>query len=379
MKDKIKSKPPIDKDKLKVCVVGVFDNNHSSSIFFAKGFEQLEEVSEVVKFDYRRALRRDRKNIVQKMVAVSKNVDVMIICKGNGVPTQAIKLCSKNCRILFWMMDVYSHFNRGRQLLENSIHCDYRSATGYGTVDLWQKNIKLPVSHIMDGSDTTVYYPIDIPKHYDITFIGANDKERETIYEFLKKQKFNVKFFGPQFTTFVYPSDFREICNRSKIVLNISRGKYEGYSSLRLWNLLACGTMVVTKTIPKMTEYMGLENENHLVSFKNLVGVSSKIKYYLQHEEERLQIGKNGLEFLKNNRTWMHSAKDVINLIKTQPSASMEDDYMYPYKPLKKRKPKTVSSAVHKKRRIARLNKKIPNRSKPPGVTRKVKDGWVTK
>ena len=378
MEDKIKSKPPMDQKSFKVCVVGVFDNNHSSSIFFADGFQQVESVLEVVRFDYRRILKRDRKNIVQKMVDISKKVDIMVICKGNGIPTQAIKLCSKNCRILFWMMDVYSHFNRGRQLLENSIYCDYRTATGHGTVDIWSKNIKLPVYHIMDGSDTSTYYPMGIAKQYDVTFIGANDKERETIYEFLKKQKINVEFFGPQFTNFVYPTEFRDICNRSKIVLNISRGKYEGYSSLRLWNLLACGTMVLTKTIPKMTEYMKLEEGIHIVSFKNLVDIASKVRYYINHEDERLQIGDSGLKFLKNNRTWKHSAKNIIELIKTQPSTYMVDNYVYPYKPPKKRTPKSITSSIHKKRRIEKLKKKIPNRPKPPGVTRKVKNGWIT-
>lgn len=377
--DKRIIKPPLKKDKFKICVVGVFDNNHSSSIFFAKGFEQLNNVSEVVKFDYRRTLRRDRKNIVQRLVEISKRVDIMIICKGNGIPTQAIKLCSTNCRVLFWMMDVYSHFNSGRQLLENSLYCGYRTATGYGTVEKWSNTINLPVYHILDGSDKTVYYPMNIPKQYDVTFIGASDKERDTIYEFLKKQKFSVKFFGPQFTTFVYPKDFREICNRSRMVLNISRGKYSGYSSLRLWNLLACGSMVLTKIIPDMTKYMGLKNGEHVIEFKNLLDLSGKIKYYLEHSEERLNIGANGLEFLLNNRTWKHSASDVINLVNNEEAIYMENTYTHPFKPHKKRKPSTITSSVHKKRRVEKLQKKIPDRQKIPGVSRRVKDGWITK
>lgn len=372
-------KPPLDKKSFKVCVVGVFDNNFSSSIFFADGFKKLDNVNSVLRFDYRRVLRRDRRNIVQSMIEAAKQVDVMIICKGNGIPTQAIKLCATHCRVVFWMMDVYSHFNKGRQLLENSLFCDYRTATGHGTVDLWSKNIRLPVYHVLDGSDPSTYYPMNIPKQYDITFIGANDKERETIYEFLKKQKFNVKFFGPQFTNFVYPKDFREICNRSKLVLNISRGKYEGYSSLRLWNLLACGTMVMTKTIPKMTEYMGLENNVHLVEFKNLVDLSSKVKHYLEHEDERIQIGNAGLNFLLSNRTWKHSASDIINLISTEDAVSMEVNYTHTFRPINKRKkPDVVTSSAHRKKRINKL-KKIPDRPKPPGISRKVKDGWITK
>lgn len=374
-------KPPLKKDKIDVCVVGVFDNNFSSSIFFANGFEKLEEIGNVVRFDYRKILKRERSSVVQKMMAISKTVDLMVICKGNGIPSQAIKLCSNNCRVLFWMMDVYSHFNRGKQLLENSMYCDYRTATGFGTAQSWSENIDLPVYHIIDGSDLNTYYPSKNKKQkqFDVTFIGAKDKERETIYEFLKRQNIRVNFFGPNFSTFVYPDEFRSICNKSKIVLNISRGKYAGYSSLRLWNLLACGSMVLTKSIPKMTEYMGLEANKHLVEFNNIITLGNKVKYYLSHPEERAIIEQNGLDFVKNNRTWTHVAKEVIELVKNKEAVSMSQEYIYPVKPPKAKRIKQMPTNDHKKRRLEKLRKKLPDRAKAPGVTRKVKDGWITK
>lgn len=366
---------------LTVGIVGVFSTNYSSSVFFADAFEKLSSVKSVIRFDYRRGLN-ERTNFIQNMVDVAKKVDLMIIMKGSGIPLQAIKMCTTYCTTLFWMMDIYTHFSRSPMMLENSVFCDYRTATGYGTCRQWEDEIKLPVKHIIDGSDTKIYYPSKLKKQYDVSFIGGSDKERDSIYNFLKN-KYRTKFFGPKYSkNFVRPEEFRQICCRSHIVLNISRGTYEGYSSLRLWNLLACGSMVLTKKIPKMTEYMGLEADKDIVEFSNFVELSRKIDYYLKNSDKRKEIETNGLEFLKNNRTWTHSASEIINLISEQRGMAVVPDT--PGLVVKRKQNRTRKvPKIHRK--IAKVNKqkKIPTLSKEKlnkkvGVSRRVKAGWIT-
>lgn len=361
---------------ISVGIVGVFSNNYSSSIFLANAFEKTNGVKSITKFDYRKALR-EHVNFVQNMTTLSRNVDLMIIMKGSGIPLQAIKLCSTHCRTLFWMMDTYSHFNRSPMMLENSVFCDYRTATGYGTKMLWEEKIKLPVFHILDGSVPSIYYPADTKKQYDVTFIGGSDRERDSIYNFLKG-KFNVKFFGPNYSNgFIRPDEFRQICNKSKIVLNISRGHYEGYSSLRLWNLLACGSMVITKKIPDMTKYLGLEDGTHIVEFKNFVELIKKIEYYLKNDNEREMIAKNGLEFLREYRTWENSSKEIIDLISTTNGASISS--RTPGLVISRKKNTTIP-----KKRFKHIKKEdVPKnssrkKSKEIGISRRVKAGWIT-
>jgi len=365
--------------------VGVFSNNYSSSIFFSKGFKQLKSVKSVIEFDYRAKLK-SRASIASEMLELSRHVDLMVIMKGSGIPLQAIKLCSKQCRTLFWMMDVYSHFTRSTKLLENSLFCDYRTATGYGTCTLWDDRIKLPVYHIMDGSDTSIYYPTGANKLYDISFIGGTDGERSSVYNFLKN-KFKVKFFGPKFSSrFIRPTEFRDICCSSKIVLNISRGRLEGYSSLRLWNLLACGSMVLTKHIPNMTERMGLEAGKHITEFKNFMELQRNIEYYLSHDDERNEIGNNGLEFLKTNRTWKHSAGEIIDLVTTKSGEAIVPDVtnlVLPQKRTYRNKTNAIRKIRPKRKRqkdLTKIRKKLEKpKNKKVGVSRKVKEGWVTK
>jgi len=376
MERKLIEKPHINLP-ITVGVVGVFSNNYSSSIFFADAFKKTEGVKSVIRFDYRRILK-EHINFIQNIVDLARNVDLMIIMKGSGLPLQAIKLCSTHCRTLFWMMDTYSHFNRSPMMLENSVFCDYRTATGYGTKKLWEEKIGLPVFHVLDGSITSIYYPTDIRKQYDVTFIGGSDRERDSIYNFLKG-KFNVKFFGPNYSNgFIKPNEFRQICNKSHIVLNISRGHYEGYSSLRLWNLLACGSMVITKKIPDMKKYMGLENDVHIVEFNNFVELVKKIEYYLKNEDDRNKIAENGLKFLRENRTWENSAKEIIDIISTTKGSSIVPQTPGLVIPRKKNSiPKKRFKCVKKED----IPKDSPNKKSKKtgiGVSRRVKSGWIT-
>lgn len=381
MEKKFLVKPCISKPVI-VGIVGVFSTNYSSSVFFSKGFEELDSVKSVFKFDYRKGLS-ERINFIQNMVSFARQVDLMIIMKGNGIPLQAFKLCSKYCTTLFWMMDTYSHFSHSPMMLENSIFCDYRTATGYGTCKLWEEKTNLPVHHVLDGSSISTYYPSKSNKQYDVSFIGGSDRERDSIYKFLKN-RYRVKFFGPKYSNiFIKPKEFRQICCKSRIVLNISRGHYDGYSSLRLWNLLACGSMVLTKKIPKMTEYMGLEADKHIVEFNSFIELTRKIDYYLKNDDARNKIAENGLKFLRSHRTWKHSAQDIIDLISTTKGKSLILETPGLVIPKKRRvgvkNPKSIKKLPNKNPKIK--SKRLPKKKKVEktvGVSRRVKAGWIT-
>lgn len=382
MNEKRIEKEPLKKP-ISIGAIGVFNNDYSSSIFFSDGFEKLDSVNSIIRYDYRDSLKKNM-NIVSDLQNISRHVDLMVIMKGSGIPLQAIKLCAKNCRCLFWMMDIYNHFTRSTKLLENSLFCDYRTATGYGTCTLWSERINLPVYHVIDGSDTSIYYPTNTSKKYDVTFIGGTDRERDSVYRFLKN-KFKVRFFGPKYSNrFIRPDEFRDICCSSKIVLNISRSSLEGYSSLRLWNLLACGSMVLTKHIPNMSERLGLENKKHIVEFKNFMELQRNLEYYLKNDDERTDIGNNGLEFLRNNRTWKHSANEIVELVTSKNGKAIVPDItnliLVQKKDPRRHRTRTIPPTRRpRQRNLSKIRKQLDKPvTKKVGVSRRVKQGWVT-
>ena len=175
-------------EPLDIAFVGVFDNKDSSSIPFSRLMRRLKSVKELINFDYRTSIRKGPiGNTMNRIMNISRQVDLIIIAKGNGIPIHTFQMASMNCRLYFWMPDTFTHF-KNNSLLESTKFCAYRSATGYGTSLLWSDKLKLPVYHVIDGTDPELYFPENREKIYDIIFIGAADPERTIIYDYLKKK-----------------------------------------------------------------------------------------------------------------------------------------------------------------------------------------------
>ena len=308
------NKSPINKYPIKVCVIGAFENKNSDNILLANAFEQIDGVEEVIRYDYRKRLKEEGSNITFSIRTFTYKADLTIICKGNHLFKEAYVKATHCSRTIYWMMDVFTHFKSNKGLLDCTKHCDYRTATGYDTAELMMKNTGLPVYQVINGADTSVYHPEKHEKIYDVSFIGGADNERLKIRNHLKNSGININFVGPKFTRYVPPDEFRKICNQSKIVLNISRGSYKGYSSIRVWNTMACGAFVITKTIPEMSKYLGLTIGKELAEYENMDDLLHKIKWYLANDKKREELAQNGLNFVKNNMTWKHTAERFMQL-----------------------------------------------------------------
>lgn len=350
---------PLTKEKVNVCIVGVFDPYWSSNTSFSRALQKREDIGEVTEFDYRKCMKTKYNSIVNNIQELSRNCDLMFIMKGNGIPVQAIKLASSNCLIYHWFPDWFPMFKQHKELFEISRYCHYRSATGWENAKLWSEKINLPVFHVFDGADPFFYFPTGDKKIYDFTFIGGIDTERKTVYEFLKKQGIKVSFFGPGFTKFVEPGEWRKICSQSKITLNLSRGNYKGYSSKRLWDLGSCGSMVITKKIESMETYMNLKEKIHIVTFSNLINLKNLITFYLENEEERKKIAKNFREFVLKYRTWDNSVNNILNIVRNNEGFSMRTDLAVDKESLKiyndkYKKPKLRKISKEKQKRINR-------------------------
>jgi spore maturation protein CgeB len=101
-----------------------------------------------------------------------------------------------------------------------------------------------------------------------------------------------------------------DIYNGSKIILSVScYNDVKKYFSNRLPIALATGTMVISKYFPGIEEYF--ENHKHLVWFKEQDECFDLIDYYLKHDEEREQIGKNGAQEVLLRHTYFERVKEL--------------------------------------------------------------------
>lgn len=91
-----------------------------------------------------------------------------------------------------------------------------------------------------------------------------------------------------------YYSQMPKVFAQSKINLNISLRCIRTGIPLRVLDVLASGGFLITNFQPELAEYFNLGED--LVVYQSMEELVALTEYYLQHEEERKQIARNGWE-----------------------------------------------------------------------------------
>lgn len=89
-----------------------------------------------------------------------------------------------------------------------------------------------------------------------------------------------------------YETEMPFIFHNSKINLNITSRTIQTGIPKRVLDILACGGFCITNYQTEIAEYF--EDGTDLVMYSGLGDLVAKVEYYLNHEEERRAIAKNG-------------------------------------------------------------------------------------
>lgn len=97
-----------------------------------------------------------------------------------------------------------------------------------------------------------------------------------------------------------------------KVAINCSHFDYSRYSSDRLLRILGTAAFCLSHNYKDIAK--DYEIGKHLDHFVNVNDLVDKINYYLQLEDKRNQIAKQGNELVKNRNTFTHMIKNIIAL-----------------------------------------------------------------
>jgi len=199
----------------------------------------------------------------------------------------------------------------------------------------------------------SLYKPLGLPKIYDVSFVGQPHGDRKKIVEKLQKAGIQVECFGRGWPHGkVSQEDMIKIFNQSKINLNFTKcsgsfgpkyiakifiGKGENGSMKfykpSMWipnfkSFLARGQNEIKGRnfeIPGCKSFMlsgyakGLENYysmgKELVCFSNAKDLVEKIKYYLQHEQEREAIADAAYKKTMQNYTYEKKFNEIFKTL----------------------------------------------------------------
>jgi len=228
------------------------------------------------------------------------NDTVFEYCKNNN-----IKICS-------WYIDsISSEFlkdNTKKNFLYNLKRVDNCFITS--SPEFFKKNIHYnKIKFIPNPVDSSIDNFKNFKNHNDMKFDmfvaishgqnrgtlkkGKFDEREKFINEMisdlpeLKFAQFGLNNFEP-----IWGSNYYHYLSKTKMALNISRGKYQNkYSSDRISSLVGNGLLVF---LNEKTQFQKILTSSEVVYFKNKKDLVKKIIFYNSNDKARIKIAKSG-------------------------------------------------------------------------------------
>jgi glycosyltransferase involved in cell wall biosynthesis len=183
------------------------------------------------------------------------------------------------------------------------------------------------------GIDPDLCSPVDCKKDIDVSFFGYGSDFREEWMEKLitipSKQMTNVDFVvgGKGFNIDLGNakligdlsySEWRELCCRSKVNLNITRWSHTniyGSSTSRPFELAAYGACIVSQPYNGIDEWF--EPGKELIVVNDEKEAMQVYQRLLDNDDERETIGRAARDRVLSEHTFRHRAKELVEVIET--------------------------------------------------------------
>jgi len=165
------------------------------------------------------------------------------------------------------------------------------------------------------GCNPDICYPVPGEKRYDVAFVGRPHKGRPELLTFLKQRGIDIRVWGEGWELFQQLRDsahgplpyFKmiEVFGSSKIVLGMAgRPAVGGTPRIkgRTFEYAACRAFQLTNYDKRIADFF--KNGEEIVLYCSKEDLYEKIRYYLEHEEERERIAEAGYRRALKDHTW---------------------------------------------------------------------------
>ncbi len=197
-----------------------------------------------------------------------------------------------------------------KKILRQARHYDFVFAAQKEGAQKLTKALKKKVEWIAHACDPKIHKKLNLEKKYAVGFVGSyggRGSEREELLLQVKKQ-LPSSFIGK-----APYAKMSEIYSSSKIGINYS---LNNDINMRMFEILSCGTMLITNRIKENGFSELFEEGHHLVAYETKEELMILIDYYLRHDEEREKIARAGYELVKSRHTYRHRLKKIFEVIK---------------------------------------------------------------
>lgn len=280
---------------MKILFLGVFDKS-STNYSQAEAFER--NGCEVIRCHFRTYLLQSVDFMCKQIVDMLHyhKPDFVFFSKCNEVPKSVVSICNSKCNTILWYMDPMN-IQYSTALQEKIQYCKHIFIALEAP---YKETLKTrPDTHFLqEGFDPLIDKPVETEYQYDVSFIG---NLRNSRINYTRQVPFTV-------ISDAYSSKHALRVSQSKINLNFT----EGGTSDRTYKVLAAGGFLLTQPWDNMERDFIIGKD--LDIFTSPVELTEKIDYYINNENERLEIAKHGNNTVqKFNRTnWAKKILEVV-------------------------------------------------------------------
>jgi len=184
--------------------------------------------------------------------------------------------------------------------------------------DRLKRELKIDAQWIPLGCNPDMHRKLDMPKIYDIGFVGRDAQKfaRGKQLEILKKKYTN---------SFIGGADFRkisEIYSSSKIGFNSA---ILNDINMRVFEVMACGCFLLTNKIKGNGFDELFADKKDLVVYKNNKEMLELIEYYLKNEREREIIADSGYQLMIKKHSYSHRVQSMLYYIASKLGLKFEN------------------------------------------------------
>lgn len=273
---------------------------------------------EIVRFDFFSIYMKYGKKIANQLIkeiALLENVDELLLLHYRDYfDHEMLKDLSDNYPLetVIWLFDDDKRYKETAGLVK----CFNKVVT---TIRIrHEERLKNGLNSVLAqfAANHYLYKNFNLKNKYDVVFIGQNFGNREQYVKSLTDKGINVQAFGLGWANGkITQTEMITIFNQAKIVLNFSssdRNPHLKFLKGRIFEIPSTGAFLLTEVCEELEDFF--EVGKHVDTFHDEKSLYEKVKYYLDHEEERKQIAEHGRKHVLEKYTFEEYLRKALAL-----------------------------------------------------------------
>ena len=233
-----------------------------------------------------------------------------------------IKEKFKDAKICMWNVDTRTDINQWEHLFPLIKFVDYYFVVASRLIPEWRK-LNPNTFWLPQGLQNEIYHkPDEITeddrrKYFcDISFAGRDRGHRQPFLKAIDKMNLSFKKWGCSGIPKVYNEEHNKMVSQSRINFCCSGWpENEAYTSVRNYKVMGAGGFVLEFQRRGLGKIFPFALPGLMGTYISPDDLVQRIRYWLEHEEERKAMAERAYKWVHENATYTHRIKNALEIM----------------------------------------------------------------